>query len=268
MSVPVSLSPRRRDLVLALVGLALVTAPFWIGQFDLDDPRYTYERTAVTTDNGTIEYANAGDSAAVSGPISEDIGCLRGFDLGEIRYCTIEGSIATNETTVTIAYTSDSEPDSLHRTMGSGSYRYLAVNGGIYVQTVRVDRSAGGNESAARYPVYLDLERADPEAALEDVSIERSSADVSPTVARAAETGSETTRSEIEVPQQPIRLEDGSYYRVYLEETTEPTSTETLLSLLARFVAPISGLVLFANVFRRVRVTYVGDEDGDGYGWD
>jgi hypothetical protein len=76
----------------------------------------------------------------------------------------------------------------------------------------------------------------------------------------AAETGTGRARSEVDVPETPVRLRSGTYYRVYRAGRTDAPPTEHLAGGLLTFLAPVVGLGVLIAVAGRVDVTYVGDD--------
>ena len=252
-----------RTLLLALLVLALLAGPLWVEVLHLNDPTYRYERAEVTVVTGTIEYASEIDDPAVA--ISDDILCT---DPVSTRACALERTLVDGGSVPADVY---------HRGPGTPDvfeedYEYVATRGGIYRPTAVTNRSQayvienGGarrveNGTAgedAFYRVELTLERADAPAALEDVSVPIDS--VGPVTREAATSGSATTHRDIDIPETPVRLEDGTYYRVYLNEKRGPPATVGTAVFLLRFGAPLAGLVLAWRVWDRFEVRYVGPD--------
>lgn len=247
MSAGSIVTPRRRDALFLFVAFSLLTAPLWTGAFDLGEPVYTYERFEVVASDDGIEY----DDAGVGVWISEDIACLPYSDHRENRLCAYESYLAENETTIRAGHsTGPGDP-----VIRSSAYRYVALADGMYEPTLNGSESA--EEETGFYPFYLELEETTPEAVLEDVSLASTGPGVPPTIGEAAESGIAQTRSEVEIPRNPIETEDGSYYRIYRTEIADPPLADALSDRFARFVAPFVGLWLLYRVSRRVRVTYV-----------
>ncbi len=118
------LTPARRDLVLIVVALGLLTAPVWVTQLPVGGPVYQYERAEVTTNGTAIEYATMTDS--ISGPISDEIACS---DSLEARPCALERVVLDNTTVPTGIYASnpgDTRPPIDER------YRYVRIDGAVY----------------------------------------------------------------------------------------------------------------------------------------
>lgn len=239
-SVLASLSPLQRDVLIGIVAVGLVTGPFWIGVFGFGDEIHTYERAEVATDGENVVYEER-SSPFGPVPISDDIACSA--DWVQIRTCTFEAQIVENEPVLTQIRTENPE----HTTLPFEEYEYVRVDDTLY-ETVYTDGDDEGR-------VYLDLERVDPEAALEHVSIAAERRTVPEAVREAAETGEVETRTEIDVPQTPIKTDDGRYYRVYRDGSMQPSWVENALVTLVRFGGPIAGLALFYHLSRRV--TYV-----------
>lgn len=243
-SVSTRVSPLQRDLLLAVVAVGLVAGPVWIGVLGFGDPMYTYERSAVVTDGETVAYEDDPSFTYGPVPISDEIACST--DWTQIRTCAFESQLVENEPVPTTIRTGNPERSSLP--FGE-EYGYISVDETLYEATY-----TDGEEEGR---IYLDLERADPDAALEDVSIAADRDTVPDAVREAAETGEAETRTEIDVPQTPIEVADGRYYRVYRTGATQPSALEELLVTLARFGGPIAGALLFYRLSRRI--TYVDD---------
>lgn len=235
------LRPLHRDLFLGIVAVGLVTAPFWIGVFGFGDPIYTYERAGVATDGETVAYEDEPSSPFGPVPISDEIACSA--DWIQVRTCAFEAQLVENETVPTHIRTGNPE----HTSLPFEEYEYVRVDETLY-EAAYTDGDEDGR-------VYLDLERTDPDAALEDVSIAADRSTVPEAVRKAAETGETVTRTEISVPQTPVETADGRYYRVYRAGSTHPSWLENALVALARFGGPIAGAALFYHLSQRV--TYV-----------
>lgn len=247
-------STPRLDLFLALVAVGLLASPALVAFLDVGERTYRYERVEVTTDGSSVEYAN--ESAAPDRtPIDGAIACAEsGLYAWELRACTFEKSVLENGTVPTeLSYGSPGRVPQL--SLYPERYRYVSLNGTVY-ETAYV-----ANESAPRgdgYRIDLTLEPASPEAALEHASHDIASKEVSSTAAEVARTGDVTTLQKETVPERPIRLEDGTYYRVFLAEEIEPSATTRNQILVLTALASLSGLGLLVHLFRRIEVTYVG----------
>lgn len=250
------LSPRRVAVISLVVGLMLVTAPLWIGVFDLQKPISTYERVEMTTDEEAIQYAESppGGSYPV---MSESLGCTLGQPWTDRRLCELEASIANGDSRPITDWTDDPHADPrspAHR------YEYVILDGTIYEPSASVGADPGDPPADAdgEYPVYLDLERVDPAVALRDLSIAVQHDSIPDVVQRAARDGSATTRGTVDAPARPIRLADGTIYRVVQSETEDPSAWYGVVHSLATYLAPLLGLLAIHAAWRRtnVRVTY------------
>lgn len=260
-----------RDLLLALVVLVLLSAPLWVTVLHFDDPTYRYERLAVTAADGTIEFEDpAGDASTVS--VSGDILCT---DAVRSRACPLERQLLDGDRVPTGIFTStpDTVPDPFEE-----RYRFVKTEDGIYEpattlnrsQAYRVDESDGSvvplnDEDAVDGPIYyrveLTLEPIPAARALELDAVTVGSVD--PVVREAADTGSATAHERADVPDSPIELPDGTYYRVYLAETRQPSPTGVQSASLIRWGSPLVGLVLASRLARRFEVRYVGTRRGE-----
>lgn len=245
------LSPRRRDAVLALIALALLAGPLWAPSLHVGDSHYRYDRAEVTVNGTGIEYATASDSVHVPA-ISEEIACS---GHREVRPCAFERLLLDNLTVPTEVYTNN--PFSSGSTWIYDRYRYVLLNGTVYEPTHVPNRSVRRD---GLYRLDLDLRRVPPERALRSVSV--TAEEASSTVAEVARTGETSVRHRLDPPATPIRLDDGTYYRVYrVAGPREASLTARLLGFLLTYATPLAGLYVVADLSRRVRVTYVGDRE-------
>lgn len=234
-------------VLVVLLAVGLIAGPVWVEVLHLDDREYRYERVEVTAGDGTIEYAPDANHPAV--PISEDVACS---GLVVARSCYLERGLIGNGSVPTSMYTSGDDPPSVEST-----YRFVAGPEAVYrVETV-LDRSQGyvvengsvrpvdedaDPDGPVRYRVELTLERVPAATALERVSVDVD--DVDPPVREAARTGSVRTYRAVDVPATPVKLADGSYYRVHRAAERGPTETERRTAVLLRYLAPAAGLLL------------------------
>lgn len=243
------LTPARRDALLAVVALALVVAPIWAPALHLGDPAQRYERALVTTENGTIEYADE-SAEPVRAPVSVEIACTEPFM--QSRGCFFEHYLAEGHTIPTGVWTSNPDHD---RISTFERYEYAALNGSVYRTGYVANESVQNDDGLYRVELALDPEPADEALRSVSVSAER----VPDPVRRAAETGVATTHREIDVPDRPVRLDDGTYYRVYEAGETDPSDIGAIFDGIARYGFPFLGLALFGRLRGRFEVRYVGD---------
>lgn len=240
-SVSAGFSPLQRDLLIAIVAVGLVTSPLWIGVMGFGDRIHTYERSEVVTDGESVVYEDEPSSPFGPVAISDEIACSAAWI--QVRTCAFEAQLVENETVPTHIRTGNPE----HTSLPFKEYEYVRVDETLY-EAAYTDGDDEGR-------VYLDLERADPDAALEDVAIAADRSTVPEAVREAVETGEAVTRTEIDVPQTPVETADGRYYRVYRAGSTHPSWLENALVTLARFGGPIAGAALFYHLSQRL--TYV-----------
>lgn len=236
--------PSGRTLLLALLAVGLLAGPLWVEALHLDDRVYRYERAEVSVQDGTIEYASADPGVA----ISDHVLCTGVIDT---RACYLEQSLIGNRTVPTSRYTSGSAfgPDS--------DYRYVAGPEGVYEVDVRLNRSQGyvvengsvravDEESVPAdrvlYRVELDLREVDAQRILDRVSADVDR--VETPVREAARSGSVRTYRPVDVPETPVKLENGTAYRVYLAAQHDPPETTRTGVLLLRYLAPVAGILL------------------------
>jgi len=198
------LTALQRDALLAVVALALLTAPLWLPATGLGTETYVYERAEVVIDdeNG-IAYAN--DTGVPLGTaVSEEIACTTAW---AIRPCAFERYLAANNTVPSEVYTSNPGSD---RSVPVEPYGYAQADGVVYETAYVANRSARNDDGMYRLDLALEPVAADE--ALRSVSIDASAeyADTPPVVVEAARDGTAIASREIEVPQTPIRLDDGA----------------------------------------------------------
>lgn len=248
------LTPRRRDVLLGLLAIGLLATPLWAPMDDLGGETYTYERAQVVVDdeNG-ITYV--GDPAVSQvGTISDELGCSTGF---EIRTCAFERLLVENETVPAGAYTTTTDYADLPSLDG---YRYVQIDGDVYSTEYVANESATGQ--GGMYRVELALEPGSASDALDRISVATTAEyrDVPDVVAEAAREGSATSHREHEVPQTPIRLDDGRYYRVYQSERSSSDVDPRLPDVVFDVAGVTIGLLVLHSLSRRFEVSYVGDE--------
>jgi hypothetical protein len=250
MPRPSLLTPARRDALLAVVALALLVAPVWAPALHLDDPAQRYERARVTAENGTIEYANE-SREPTRAPVSDEIACTEPFL--QSRGCFFEQYLAEGHTVPTGVWTTN--PD--YGRIGTFErYEYAAPNGSVYRVSYVANESV--QNDMGLYRVELALESEPAEEVLHSVSI--AAERVPDPVRRAAETGVATSHRDIEVPESPVRLDDGTYYRVYEAGETDPSNLASLLDGIVRYGFPLLGLALVGHLRGRFEIRYVGAE--------
>lgn len=241
---------------MGFVAVAFLVAPLWMPALHLADSQYRYERVEVTTTDAGIEYA-APDAVPPGAAISDQIACS---GLLRIRPCAFERLLLENET-VPSGWYSTNPSSNLNRF--SDEYRYVLLNGTVYETTTVTNSSA--QRSDGLYPVELALDAVPPETALRDISRAVASHDVPPVVAETARTGDTASYRAVVPPATPIRLSNGSYYRVFRRPPEDVDPIAEGMVNLATVAASSVGFVLLVRLRHRVDVTidvsYVGDSD-------
>lgn len=266
------LTPRRRDALVALVGVVLLAGPAWVPALHLDDSTYRYERAAVAVNGSGVSFANT--SAVPAGTVlSEDIACVDHSSRG----CAFERHLSRNHTVLTGIYSTHpgerTDPfavapdrydfvqldDILYEpiTVANRSRVYVVANGTVYAKD---QAPAGAATSGDLYRNELALRPAPPAEALAAVS--RGVDGVPGPVRRAARTGVGIGHREIEAPRTPIRTADGAYYRVYLESQREPLG-DGWVEILLVVGTPVLGVVGLSRLRDRVEIAY-DSETGPG----
>lgn len=258
-STPV-LTPARRDAIAALVAVALIAGPVWASALHLAEPSHRYERVEITTDGGR-GIGLAGDAVVLPDlKVSDRIRCVVPR---ESRICAFEEHLAEGRTVATDAYSAPnrSEPFLSHQT----DYDYVVLGEEVYETSYVVNESARSEGGSSR--IDLALEPIPPETALEDASIDATEEPdrVPDPVLVAARTGSATTHRDVDVPEEPIEVDGGRYYRVYQTGPVPYPEREEIADGLLTYVAPLVGVLWLRRLLGRVEVEYVGDE-GDAPG--
>lgn len=245
------LTPHRRDALLVVLALCLLTAPLWTPALELDDQRHQYERVELSAADGTIELATQDFHFRHEGPISDRIACSGGWNT---RPCGLEGFLLEEGPAPSGIYTSNPDWNSGH---WGDSYGYVLLNGSVYETTYETNTSA--QRSDGLYRVEMDLDRVSPEQALRDVSEPVDASNLPGVVKQAARNGEASTHDGVSAPATPIRTDDGSYYRVYQTESTGPPAGQEALDNVLTFGGPLFGLIGLHSVSRRVDLVYLGD---------
>lgn len=250
MSLPTFLTPARRDALLVVLTFTLLLAPVWAPMFHFNDPTHRYERVHVTTANGTIEYANE-SGVPVQTVISAEIACTESFM--KSRSCFFERYLAEGHT-ISSGIWSTNPGHTIRPSFYQ--YRYALVNGTVYKPSYDTNESKRNQDGL--YRVELALEPEPTDKVLRRVSVD---ADRTPDpIRKAAENGAATSHREIEVPETPIRLDDGTYYRVYDAGETDPSELDRLLAGLLRYGLPYLGIGLVVYISGKFEIRHVGDE--------
>ncbi|MDQ2051812.1 hypothetical protein RBH26_15140 [Natronolimnohabitans sp. A-GB9] len=254
-----SLAPFHRDLALAVLAVGLLTAPLWVTALSLGEPITEYDRAEVTTDGSGVTYADP-DTVPPETPISDSIECA-GWS-GDLRACSFEDHLLEEESLPTGLYSTNPNSTSVPWSLTADYYEYAQVDDRLY--EVAYEANASAQRDDGMYRVDMTLEPADPDAVLRWVSIDVDDADLPSVVADTARDGSGTSRGPVDVPEAPIELEDGTYYRVYQERgERDPSTAERFIATALSYVAPIVGLVGLVRLSRRVEISYVGGGESD-----
>lgn len=245
------LTPARRDALLALLAVGLLAAPLWVPALHLDDPQYRYESVAVETDGARMGFATEPSEPLLG--ISERIACA-GERWG--RACVFEHHVAANHTVPTRVFASQE--------LGFRDYvlehrnDYVWLNGTVYEVGAAPNATVTGH-GGHRLDLALRPVEADRALRFESVDIE----DVPPPVRRAARTGSATGYVE-DLPRTTIELDDETYRRVYIANTSYPADHESGTASLLRLGLPLVGLGLLGRSWRQfdieVSVRHSGED--------
>ncbi len=244
-------TPKRRDAVLALIALVLLAGPLWTPMLHLGQPTYTYKRARIVVggDDG-LSYANK-TGTLVTTPISVEIGCSIPEDA---RTCAFERYLANNHTIPLGASTNN--PNLTEQYPGYNRYQYVLVNGSAYRSVATPNRSAAYGRSW--YPLDLALKPVPLDDAIKYVSLNGASDSLPSPVREAATQGVAHSHEQVDVPQTPIRVANGTYYRVYDAGKTDPTALNSAAHVLLAYVAPAVGFFSLFILTGRIEVTYVG----------
>lgn len=237
-----------RDVLLFAIALVLLAGPLWAPALHLNDSTYRYDRAEVTATGTNIEYVDS-EAVPYDVRISDDIGCSDGLD---VRVCAFERLVLDGRTVPSGVY--GSNPDNEPRGFPGDRYRYVLIDETVYEPTYTPNRSV--QRSDGLYRIDLSLEPVPAERALRRVSLRVDSTDLPAPVARTARNGNTTTHRAVDVPETPVRLENGTYYRIFLRaSSTDGSPLAGLLDFLLRYAAPIAGLSCLVRLVRRVEFT-------------
>lgn len=201
------LRPARRDALLTVVALVLLAAPLWVPALQLDDPTYHYESVAIETDGATMAFATKPADPMLD--ISERI-ARAGERWG--RACVFEHDVAANHTVTTEIYAT--QDHGFRDDILEYRYRYVLIDGTVY-QVGAVPNATVTDHGGHRLDLALRSVEADRALRLVSVDLE----DVPAPIRRAARTGRATGHVEA-LPATTIEVDDGTYRRVYIADTT------------------------------------------------
>jgi hypothetical protein len=216
----------------------------------LGDSAYRYERVRVTAADGTIEYAS--EAPQTPAPISVEIACTAEFM--QSRGCFFEQHLAANHTVP--SGISSSNPDTTDIPTFE-RYEYVVLDGGVYETSYVVNHSRRNDEGF--YGVDLALDPASADEALRSASVPAEEAPAP--VREAARTGVGTAHRDVAVPKTPVRLENGSYYRVYSAGRTDPLEIGQFAAGLLRWGGFLVGIGLAVRLSGRFEVRHVGEDE-------
>jgi len=234
------LTPKRRDILVLFVALALLLSPLPVALGYVGGIDYQYESTEVVTTGDTVAFADASGVPAGT-PISEDIACS-GNQIE--RACALEFEL-TDGTSLSLGVESENPEDD--PAVAPSSYEFVQVNDQVYRAVYRTAEDGS---------VEVALSSTSASTALHAVSLTTKAREVPDVVAEAAETGEATSTNAVDVPRTPIVIE-GNYYRVYVSEEGSDASN-TPLSLGLFFTAALGGILLL-SLTRKVRLNYYPD---------
>lgn len=245
------LTPARRDALLVIVALGLLAAPLWVPALHLDDPQYRYESVAVETDGARMGFATEPTDPLLG--ISDRIACA-GERWG--RACVFEHYVAANNTVPTRIFASRER--GFRDDVLSHRYDYVWLNGTVYRVGAAPNDTVTGHGG---HRLDLALRPVAADRALDFVSVDAD--EVPPPVRRTARTGTATGYVE-DLPSTTIELDDGTYRRVHIANTSYPADHESGTESLLTFGLPLVGLGLLGRSWRRFDVEVSvrhGDED-------
>jgi len=250
------LTPARRDVLIVVAGLLLLMGPLWAAMLAPPLADHRYDRERVVAENGTIRFAGEYPGRAM--PLSEDLACANRdyFEGYPDRGCFVERYLARNNTIRTNVTYDEVDWQGFY-----DRYEYALVNGSVYEPAYdkrQLDRPRP--DSLARF--FLTVRPVRASNALANISV--AAEDVPDPVARAARTGEATTVDAVTVPETPIRLENGSYYRVaesrFREDPARSTPVVIGLNLL-RYLAPLVGLFLPVRAVRQFDLVHASERE-------
>lgn len=197
------MSPQRRTFVLLVVGgLLLVTNPLWLLPHE-GETEYTYERSEILVENGTLTYDGAGVLGFSEENSLNPVGCQR-YDDEQPRACAFDHHLVSHEP-VTVP----------GRPWGVLDPEFVRLDDGYYRRIHRITGS-GENRTGTH-----DVERVTPETVLAESAVNLSGgsgagSDDLPLAVQIAVTGETRTSFEDLDEDQlgTVYRYDGSYYTV------------------------------------------------------
>ena len=196
------MSPRRPTVALLVVAsLLLITNSLWLFPHE-GETRYTYERSEVTVENGTLAYHGRGATGFGTNNLNP-VGCQPGDGQGG-RVCAFDRHLV------------DHPPVTVPREqLGSARPEFVRIDGAYYR---RIHRA---NFSSDPPTVTHDVERVEPRTVLAESALNLSGStesppDDSPLELRVAVSGDTTTSYELLGPDElgDVYRLNGSYYTV------------------------------------------------------
>jgi len=243
-------APVRKDALLTVVAIGLFLAPLGVPALHLSDTRYHYKRAQVTVDSPHgIAYASFSAANRISRGVpvlSRDIACSYGTNG---RDCAFERYLAKNHT-VPVGWATNPN-QTLAGFVPNKYYRYVLINGTAYATQMIINKSV--QNSNGYYRIDLALKQESTSHVLRAVALNASQQrnSIPPAVYRAATTGEATGYHAVDVPQTPIRVSNGTYYRVFLQSQSTPGPLLPMYNVLLTYGLPILGLFVLYRVFRR-----------------
>ncbi|WP_435349769.1 hypothetical protein [Haloarchaeobius sp. HRN-SO-5] len=148
------MSPQRQAVVLVVIGVLLLTNPFWLFPHE-GEVQYTYDRSEILVEDGTLSYSGASETEFAEENSLNAVGCqLRHGFTEQPRACAFDAYLVDHGPVAdTRYYLHDIQPDFVR--IGDAYYR----------------RTHTRNETAEDVHVMHDVERVTPRTVLAESAL-------------------------------------------------------------------------------------------------
>lgn len=241
-------TPARRDTLLVLIAVGLLLGPIWVPALNIGEPTYRYQRARVIVSNERgLAYANNTPiEVQTETLISADIGCSIP---NELRICAFERYLASNHTILTRAITTG--PNPAVESIAVERYEYVVLNDTAYRTTYIANLSIQTDQGAYRIELALSPVPLTDVLNFVSLNITTEKEKIPSVAAQAATTGVGTSHQRVDIPRTPIRISNGTYYRVYFASKIEPSSVGQFLGTILLVGVPIVGLLMIYRLSDR-----------------
>lgn len=228
-------------LALAVAGLLLLANPLWLFPHE-GDVWYTYERSKLSIEGGTISYEGKGHPSFGEENSLNAIGCQR-YDDEQPRACALDRHLVNHS------------PVTVPGDRRAGVHPEFVRLDGAYYRRVYRRNGTGPNTTATH-----DVKRVPPEVVLREAAVNLSGASASGASdlrlsVRIAVTG-DTVRTVMDLEEADLGrlyLRDGDYYTVVVTDRQPVDHGPSFLRYeLPRYLISAAGILLLAGSVKRL----------------